>query len=203
MKLYAITDRSLLAAASGDLEAALCTQADAWARAGVPWVQVREKDLAEATLARLARRLAAAVRAAGGNIRLVVNGLPAALALDCGVDGMHLTGGASAESIEAARRAGACVSVSCHTLPEVAAAQAGGADVVLWGPVFGKVVQGVEIRAGTGLSDLEEACAAAGPVPVFALGGVTAANAGECMRAGAAGVAGIRLFLDDEWRRLL
>jgi thiamine-phosphate pyrophosphorylase len=37
---------------------------------------------------------------------------------------------------------------------------------------------------------------------VFALGGVTAANAAECVAAGAAGIAAIRLFAGDDWRRL-
>ena len=32
------------------------------------------------------------------------------------------------------------------------------------------------------------------PIPIYALGGISAYNAEQCVRAGAAGVAGIRLF---------
>ena len=45
-----------------------------------------------------------------------------------------------------------------------------------------------------GLERLREACLAASGLRVLALGGVTTENAVECLRAGAAGVAGIRLF---------
>jgi thiamine-phosphate pyrophosphorylase len=44
------------------------------------------------------------------------------------------------------------------------------------------------------LEMLRRVCEAAAPVKVVALGGVTWANAQECVDAGAAGVAGIRLF---------
>jgi len=57
---------------------------------------------------------------------------------------------------------------------------------------------------GTGLVVLEQACRAAAPVPVFALGGVTAENAADCLRAGAAGIAAIRLVHEPPsvWKHL-
>jgi thiamine-phosphate pyrophosphorylase len=55
-----------------------------------------------------------------------------------------------------------------------------------------------------GLAKFREACQAAAPLPVFALGGVTSANARQCVEAGAAGVAAIRLFMgkSEGWRPL-
>jgi thiamine-phosphate pyrophosphorylase len=64
----------------------------------------------------------------------------------------------------------------------------------LFGPVFEKRVEGIVVVAGVGLERLREACAAAGGIPVLALGGVTWESAERCVAAGAAGVAGIRLF---------
>lgn len=72
-------------------------------------------------------------------------------------------------------------SMSCHTVAEVRKSQA---EFVVFGPVFSKTA--------VGLGVLAEACKAR--VPVFALGGVTWENAAECIAAGAAGIAGIRLF---------
>jgi thiamine-phosphate pyrophosphorylase len=73
-------------------------------------------------------------------------------------------------------------------------------DLVLFSPVFEKLA-GPE-TAPQGLEALRRACTAAEGLPVFALGGVTSFNAANCVTAGAAGVAGIRLFAGDDWRRL-
>jgi thiamine-phosphate pyrophosphorylase len=70
-------------------------------------------------------------------------------------------------------------------------------DMMLFSPVFEKLSQPAQ-----GLEGLHLACAAARGIPVIALGGVTAANASDCVAAGAAGIAGIRLFAGDDWRRL-
>jgi thiamine-phosphate pyrophosphorylase len=51
-----------------------------------------------------------------------------------------------------------------------------------------------------GLEVLADACRTAGKMPVYALGGVNQTNAASCIEAGAAGVAGIRLFLGEGWR---
>jgi len=73
-------------------------------------------------------------------------------------------------------------------------------DLMLFSPVFEKVFG--EASPAQGLGGLGSACGAARGIPVFALGGVTAANAPDCIAVGAAGVAGIRLFAGDDWRRL-
>jgi thiamine-phosphate pyrophosphorylase len=69
--------------------------------------------------------------------------------------------------------------------------------MILFSPIFEKLSHQTQ-----GLEGLRQACAAAQGIPVFALGGVTAANAAECIAAGATGVAAIRLFAGDDWRCL-
>jgi thiamine-phosphate pyrophosphorylase len=83
------------------------------------------------------------------------------------------------------------VGVSCHTPEEVPEAQQRGADFVLFAPVFEKGKQ-----KAAGLENLRLACAYS--IPVFALGGVTLENAASCFGAGATGIAGIRLFQENE-----
>jgi thiamine-phosphate pyrophosphorylase len=106
------------------------------------------------------------------------------------------------------------IGVSCHTAAEVRMAGAQGADFVVFAPVFEKSVvnvAGSERRRELishrdreeGLRALREACAAAkgigsSKMPVVALGGVTLENARECIAAGAAGIAGIRLFQEND-----
>ncbi len=177
------------------------------AAAGIDVLQVREKDLPAAGLRELVLRLRAQVPASGLPRLLVNAGIggelaveeACAIALAAGGDGVHLPGGWSAESV--ARVQGApggrgrlVVSVTCHAIAEAGAAAAAGADLILFGPVFGKQVASREVAAGVGLGSLRGAVEAAAGTPVLALGGVTAATTAACLEAGAAGVAGIRLF---------
>jgi thiamine-phosphate pyrophosphorylase len=136
----------------------------------------------------------------GGKTKLLVNGR-ADVAVAAGADGVHLTsrpGELTAEQVRrvfaAAGRGEPVVSASCHTLDEVRGAVAGGVGLVLFGPVFEKRVGGEVVVRGVGMEALRKACEVAGGMPVLALGGVTAENAVACVEAGAAGVAGIRLF---------
>ena len=204
MLLYAITGRQLLPGSEQERQAALVALAGHWGRRGVDYIQVREKDLAAGDLLVLARRVVAAVRETGRETRVLVNG-PGDVALAAGADGVHLPGSASAEAGDETRRifrsAGrqAIVSRACHSIDEVRATDA---SLIVFAPVFEKVSGQEPAGQGVGLGTLAEACRAAGPVPVIALGGVTRGNAAECMAAGAAGVAGIRLFMGDEWRGL-
>jgi len=197
MQRYAITDRSLLLPRPEGMKAALCDQVQQWVHAGIEWVQLREKGLPEKTLASLISRLLSVTRAPGSRTRLLINlgrELQAKHVLAWGADGVHLAGSASREAIHQAADLFHYVSVSCHTLPEVEAARDGGAALALWAPVFSKFVRGEEVLPGSGLSQLQKACVQAGPMPVFALGGISHANTAACLDAGAAGIAGIRLF---------
>jgi thiamine-phosphate pyrophosphorylase len=170
-----------------------------WSHEGVDYVQLREKPMAAGELVKLAVAMLEVLRE-HGTTQLLVNGRPD-VAVAAGADGVHLTsqeGELTPEQVrEVFRLAGAgqpVVSVSCHTVEEVRRAVGDGVDLILFGPVFEKRVEGEMVGEGVGLGKLQEASAAAAGVPVLALGGVTWPRAELCIEAGAAGVAGIRLF---------
>jgi thiamine-phosphate pyrophosphorylase len=208
MKLCAITDRRLYPGDERERCTALVRQAARWAAAGVDYIQLREKDLPEAALETLAARLVEAVNTAQTDrgTRILINSPHAsAICRAVGADGIHLPGlGVTAmhEQTQTAREAGLLVSVACHSADEAAAAGRAGASLLLFAPVFEKPLDQGSLP-GVGLRSLAEAYRAAGPTPIYALGGVTVVNAAECLAAGAAGVAGIRLFLSDDWLTLV
>jgi thiamine-phosphate pyrophosphorylase len=156
------------------------------ARDGVEMIQIRAKQLSARDLMDLARG-AVAVR---GSARVLVN-TRIDVALACSAQGVHLPAGSIAPSaIRQIATPGFLIGVSCHTLEELRAAENEGADFAVYGPVFESVTKSV---VPIGLQALRVACASV-RLPVYALGGVTTANAALCMEAGAAGVAGISLF---------
>jgi thiamine-phosphate pyrophosphorylase len=197
---YAITDRAAYGGSPAYRLDSVVREAARWAVEGVEFIQIREKDLRAGELAELTRRVLAAVRAAGGATRVLVNSR-ADVAAAAGADGVHLTAGAGqllplqVRSIFAASgRSNAVVSTSCHTVAEVQRAAVSGVDAILFGPVFGKTMDGVQVVEGQGLESLRQACVIAGSTAVYALGGVTLERATECLATGVAGVAGIRFF---------
>jgi thiamine-phosphate pyrophosphorylase len=177
--------------------AKLLEQAHRWAADRMAYVQLREPQRDAGELAEIARSMQTIFLRAGGTTKLLVNHrVDVAAAVGCGV---HLTARPGELTPTHVRRVlgaaeAAEISVSCHTLADVQRAVAERADLILFGPVFEKRVNGDLVMNGIGLDVLLEVCAAAGGVPVFALGGVTSFNARMCVEAGAAGIAGIRTF---------
>ena len=197
---YAITDRTQYAGTERQRRFALIAQVARLAADGVDYIQLREKDLPPQDLIGLAREILSAIRDSRSGTRLLINSR-ADIALAAGADGVHLPSGADQLTPAQVRhlfdRSGTVrptVSVSCHTLAEVRRAHEDGADLVLFGPVFGKSVGGQIVVPEAGLEMLKAACAAAGETPVLALGGITATNAATTITAGAKGIAAIRLF---------
>jgi len=181
-------------------------------RCGVDFMQLREKDLSGRDLEALAhevvgivqKNLGAASRAPG--TRLLVNSRTD-VAVAVGADGVHFRSddisalqvrGIWAES-GAGSHAQMMVSVSCHSAEDVRRAAADGADFALFGPVFEK--QGAAQIGPAGLDNLGRACKE--KIPVLALGGVTVENAQSCLDAGAAGIAGIRLFQENDISKIV
>ena len=180
------------------------------AGAEVDFIQLREKDLPVRELESLAAEAVEVIRSTqNSRTRLLLNSR-SDVAIAVGADGVHLRSHDIAASearaiLGKAGISGACIAVSCHTVEEIATAEAHGSDFAVFGPVFEKVLQ-----AGVGPEQLRAVCNrsrhAVPKIPILALGGVTLDNAAQCVAAGASGVAGIRLFqrpdVQDVVRRL-
>jgi thiamine-phosphate pyrophosphorylase len=174
---YCITDRRLLG-----VERAMAD--------GVDFVQIREKDFSARELLDLTRAVLALPNPHA--TKIIVN-TRMDVALVAGAAGMHLPAGSiPPREWRGIAPPGFVIGVSCHSILEVREAEIDGADYVLFGPVFAPISKSSDL-APRGLDGLAEAARAV-RIPVLALGGVTWANAGACVEAGAAGVAGISLF---------
>jgi thiamine-phosphate diphosphorylase len=178
-----ITDRR----SAGGVQA-LLERIEANARAGVEWIQIREKDLEGRALAELVLE---ALRRAPGALILVNSRADVALA--CGAGGLHLPAGSPPPSaFRPICPPGFRIGVSCHSEEELVLAEREGADYALFSPVF-RPLSKEDARPPHGLEGLRRACSRV-RIPVLALGGITAENAPLCAAAGAAGVAGISMF---------
>jgi thiamine-phosphate pyrophosphorylase len=200
MKLCAITDRR------GTTQP-LLTLVEGWSTGGIDFIQLREKDLSPAALQALAREVVSKIDRRRSKLLLNISAPEAAeLALAAGADGVHLAGkprpGAASSVRKAFRPANPILSVPCHSLEDIDVASREQVDLMLFSPVFEKVSAEGLPEPAQGLEGLRLACAAARGIPVLALGGVTTGNALDCVAVGAAGIAGIRLFAGDDWRRL-
>lgn len=195
-RLCLVTDSRRLCAAAGanlsDAADLLVAQAQAAAEAGVDLLQVRESARGARALADLTRRVMTAV--AGSRLRVVVNDrLDVALA--SGADGVHLRADSlQADVVRARFPRRLCIGRSVHDVDEVRAA--GGVDYLLAGTVFPSVSKGEGART-CGLAGFAQ-MARSTTVPVLALGGVTVATWPALRKAGAAGLAGIGLFIPDQ-----
>jgi thiamine-phosphate pyrophosphorylase len=207
-KLYYITDRAAFPGDERSRWSQLLGKIAEAARAGVDHIQLREKDLPARELESLAREavnVLAQVRTKNRKLAtaLLINSRND-LALAVKADGVHVRGDdispQEVKAIWAECGAGAparvnsprvpLIAVSCHSRAEVAQAAANGADMTVFSPVFEKG----DVRPA-GLDRLREACQE--KIPVLALGGVTLENAHTCLEAGAAGIAAIRLFQEN------
>jgi thiamine-phosphate pyrophosphorylase len=196
--LYYITDRTQFSGPEQRRRELLVQTSVEAARSGVDYIQIREKDLSSRELEEVAHDIVRKVRDTGNATRVLINSR-VDIALATGADGVHLRSNdispADVRRIwkTAGMPSGPVVAASCHTEQEVIAAKFAGADFVVFGPVFEK-----SGMLGVGLSALRGACEHG--IPVLALGGVNSQNARSCLDAGAAGIAGIRVFQDGELR---
>ena len=134
----------------------------------------------------LARRLLSLCRARGV---LFLVGADARLALEIGADGVHWP---SWRTRDRRALAGLITTAACHSAQDLAAAAADQVDLALLSPVF-------RTRSHLDATPLGEerfrSLAAAGQLPVLALGGVDEANARRLAAPNVAGFAAIGAFL--------
>ena len=174
--LYAIID-----AEAADRPLALTFQA---LNAGCAIVQLRAKRLDDAAFLEIAKRVRSACTHA--EVPFIVNDR-ADIARLVRADGLHL--GQDDLSIEEARRVvgDMQIGVSTHTLEQAATAEAEGADLIAFGPVFETKTKD-DPDAVVGLRTLGAVCQAVSR-PVVAIGGINPENARETLQAGARYVA--------------
>jgi thiamine-phosphate pyrophosphorylase len=230
--LYYITDRSQFRGNEVARRDALLAKIAEAVRAGVDYIQLREKDLSGRQMETLAREVVALIH---GNVhenvrenltatRVLINSRTD-VALAAGADAVHLRADDIAphevrsvfdrvvtglRPVQAGQSPATTqnvqgqflVAASCHTVADVFDAESEKVDFAVFAPVFGK--SSAPGTQPSGLAALQEACHA--KIPVLALGGVNLGNAASCLNAGAAGIAGIRLFqenkIEDVVRRL-
>lgn len=194
--LYYITDRTQFPGTEDLRRERLLTRVSEAALAGVDYVQLREKDLSGRASESLADEAAQLISHSRSGTRLLINSRTD-IALAAKAHGVHLTSNdispLDVKKIwREARSSDPIIAASCHTEADVIAAKSASADFVVFGPVFEKP----GAKETTGIDQLRQVCRH--KIPVLALGGVTTENAHVCIAAGACGIAGIRLFQEND-----
>ena len=170
-------------------------QVSAAVAGGIQLIQLREKNLTARVLFELTERVMEIVR--GTSTRVLVNDR-ADIAAGAGADGVHLTlQSLEADVIRKTFGPNCLIGVSTHSDVEARRARDAGAGFVVFGPIF-PTQSKKEYGPPLGIGKLSEVAHELAPIPVLAIGGVSNDNAGECLRAGASGVAAITLFSEPE-----
>ena len=173
LRLYAVTDRTWLG------NETLYEQVEKALEGGATLVQLREKELPEADVQKEAEELLELCHRYG--VKLILDD-DVELAAKVGADGVHI-GLAHAREILGPDK---IIGVTAKTVEQAKAAEAGGADYLGSGAVFGSTTKKDAIPMKHEL--LEEICHSV-KIPVVAIGGITAENVLQLKGRGIAGVA--------------
>lgn len=163
----------------------------------IPLVQIREKHLTAKLLFELTTKV---IKITKGSVTRVLVNDRADIAVAARADGVHLTSRSlSAEVIRNTFGGEFIIGVSTHNIDEAKTAVAGGANLIVFGPVFETPNKGEAV----GLSALKDVCDKLDPFPVIALGGVDKGNYRVALDAGAKGFAAIRSLNEPDKLRAI
>lgn len=161
---------------------------------GANAVQLREKDLGGRDLFELAEKISRLCERYRASL-FINDRVDVALAVDAA--GVQL--GKASVPIEAARSLlgpKRLIGASIHSLDELSDAAGGGADFVVFGPVYFTPSK-ASFGAPQGLAALEKIVAASA-LPVYAIGGITEKNIEAVRNLGARGIALIAAIISAE-----
>jgi thiamine-phosphate pyrophosphorylase len=189
-RFYLVTDRTLCAPRT------LASVVHDACVSGVRAVQLREKDFSATDVVSSATRLVGLMHPQQAklfvNVATVEDDTLSLIAASPGIDGFHVPDDPVLLSHIRRTFPKHMIGASTHSIDGVRAASEAGADFLTFGPVFG--TPGKKSQPAQGLAALTPACAAT-TLPIFAIGGITADHAKECLDAGAHGVAVIRAVM--------
>lgn len=163
--------------------------------AGCAIIQLRAKRIDDVSFLKIATRVRSACAHAG--VPFVINDR-ADIARMVEADGLHL--GQDDLSVDDARKVVGSmqIGVSTHSFEQAIAAEAEGADLIAFGPVFQTLTK-ENPDPIVGLGTLSRVCESVSR-PVVAIGGISPENAGETLEAGAryiAVISALPRFLED------
>ena len=155
-------------------------------------VQIRERDLSARDIFFVTQTL---TKRPDCGAKILVNDRVDIAA--CTRAGVHLT--TRSLPVEVVRRdidRNMLIGVSTHNLDEVKAAETNGADFVVFGPIF-ETASKAEYGPPVGIDELNKVTSST-TIPVLALGGIKPNNFLDVLDAGAAGIAGISMFIETK-----
>lgn len=177
--LYVITDETI---SKGLTHAEIARQAIA---GGADVIQLRDKTSGCRDLTAIGREIREITRK---TLTMFIVNDRLDVALACGADGVHF--GQGDVRVDVARQIvppGFVIGISVGCVEEAVQAEHDGADYLALSPTFATASKN-DAGPGHGLAVLREICSHV-TIPVVAIGGITSANVGEVIAAGATGVA--------------
>ncbi|MCE2403402.1 thiamine phosphate synthase [Candidatus Poribacteria bacterium] len=177
--LYVITNRHLCAPKS------LLTVISEILDVGVSAIQLREKDLDEVALYELAKPISDLCQTNNASLFINTN---VQVAIDVGAVGVHLPDiDVSVDKVKAQSNSDFLIGCSIHGVDAAKKRETQGADFITYSPIY-PTASKLGYGPSVGVANLEKLVKQI-KLPVFALGGITPARAGECLETRAAGVA--------------